>query len=122
MAGVVGERRLRQRQRQVEEGRASNQVYINAAARLVEMRPVPEQVAQQEEPRRGDGISEDAEAQPSATGVERGGLSPSDHNEGMPPSGSVVEPEVAEKPPATSGSDISSTISPPPPAHIGHSS
>jgi hypothetical protein len=128
VAGNVSERRQRQVALQMEEGRRTNQVYIDAAvaeaARLMAARAVPEQVARQEEPRQRVGINEGTEAQPPTVEVKREGLLPSDHNvpEDVPPSGSVADPEAAEVPPAISGYDIAGTISPPSPPHIDHSS
>ena len=108
---------------QMEEGRRTNQRYIDAAnaeaARLAALRPAPERAAP-EAPHERDGTGGDARGSPPANDAK--GNDTSTVNDGTskdtPPSGGATEPESIEKPAVIPGNDIASTVAPPAPAHI----
>ena len=119
----VRTRRAAQVAVQMEEGRRTNERYINAAnaqaARLAAARATPEHVARPEEPLQRDELGVDTEASPPATEND---ASPLDHDvpKDVPRSGSFAERETIDIPPAILGYDLTSTITPPPPAHVDH--
>lgn len=124
--GEARERRQRGAAREaavrMEEGRRTNQIYIDAAnaeaARLAAERLALERAGQPEMPHQTDGASTDAEASPPATDAKE-----NNSDQGVSdasPSAGVAEPQAAETPVATPTVDTASVVAPLAPAHVEH--
>jgi len=106
----------------MEEGRRTNQIYIDAAnaeaARLAAERLALERAGQPEMPRQTDGVST---ALPPTTDAKENNLSPSNQcMSDASPSAGVAEPQATEMPVPTPTVDTTSVIAPPAPAHVEH--